>query len=114
MNMGTGISANHKRYDSGSGALASKKATLRGIGDDRQILDRPDERGKDIGTPPVRQLPHFRHGLAWRDRLLIAPGRCHGIEDVGDAYDLGMQRDLVAREPVGIPGAVQLLVMPPD
>ena len=56
--------------------------------------------------------PQDVQGLLRWDRPLVRPvGGREGVVDVADSHHLGLERDVVGAQAVGIAGAVQLLVM---
>src|ERR1019366_3476057 len=69
---------------------------------------RPDELGLELAAALALQL--LEDPLV-RARRLIRPPGAHDVEGVDDGHDAGSERDLIAPQPVGVPTAVEVLVM---
>ena len=76
-----------------------------------QLLERRDAPGAELGARGLAQL--VQRGVEGAGRTVDA-GREHRVEGVGDVDDPRAERDVLAREAVGIAGAVEALVVMAD
>src|SRR5690348_8986502 len=64
--------------------------------------------------PPAAAADHLLERLVRRKRRLVGTGAGERVVDVPDPHDLRRHRDLLAPQAIGIPRAVELLVMGAD
>ena len=71
---------------------------------------------RDDGRVELRARPRVeeRQRLLARPRAAIGAGRGEGVEDIADRDDPGEERDAVARQAVGVAGAVEPFMMGAD
>src|SRR4051794_22419194 len=68
----------------------------------------------DVRAPPAPALLDLEQRCRMTQRRTVASSRGKRVVDIDDADDLGVDRNLVALQPVGVTGAVVPLVVPAD